>query len=166
MEIGIQLDELYPLQAELDQEIHEKHGVDYPSTFERRVLALLVEVGEFANETRCFKFWSLKGPSPKEKILDEYADGMHFFLSLGYYLGYRAWTHYYKEPKNKDLSHHLLEVYGEISKFRLRPTFKQYEKAFGLYLDILPLLGISGKEAKEAYRQKLGENHVRQDTGY
>ena len=43
------LDECFFLQAKLDEEIASNHHVDYESTFSRRVLALLVELGEFAN---------------------------------------------------------------------------------------------------------------------
>ena len=44
-------------------------------------MALLVE-RELANETRSFKFWSTKGPSANEIILEEYVDSIHFLLSL------------------------------------------------------------------------------------
>ena len=70
----IELTPLFALQEALDQEIALAHDVTYETTFPRRLMALLVELGEFANETRCFKYWSVKGPSPKEVILDEYAD--------------------------------------------------------------------------------------------
>jgi dimeric dUTPase (all-alpha-NTP-PPase superfamily) len=48
-----------------------------------RLLALQVEVSELANATRCFKYWSTKESEPKERLLDEYADVLHFVLSLG-----------------------------------------------------------------------------------
>ena len=51
----INLEELYSLQKELDLEIAKNHNVTYESTSDKRLLALLVELGEFANETRCFK---------------------------------------------------------------------------------------------------------------
>ena len=83
----IVLDDLYPLQKELDEDSAQRHNGSYESTKDKRLLALLVEFGEFANETRCFKYWSLKPMSEKEVVLDEYADAMHCFLSLGIPLG-------------------------------------------------------------------------------
>ena len=50
----IDLSNLYNKQAELDKRIAENHHVSYETTRERRILALLVEIGEFANATRCF----------------------------------------------------------------------------------------------------------------
>ncbi len=53
----------------------------------KKMLALLVEIGELANETRCFKYWSNKPASEREVILEEYVDGLHFILSIGIDLG-------------------------------------------------------------------------------
>jgi dimeric dUTPase (all-alpha-NTP-PPase superfamily) len=161
----IELTPLFALQQELDQEIAASHGVSYETTFSRRVLALLVELGEFANETRCFKYWSFKGPSPKEVVLDEYADGMHFFLSLGIPLGV---TSLKKELVKKDIdpATAILEVYQEAAKLHEDYSLAQYEKAFGMYLDLLPLFGFTGQDAKDAYLKKLKVNHVRQETHY
>ena len=74
---------LYEKQKGLDENIASNHHVTYASTRNRRIIALLVEIGEFANSTRCFKYWSNKPSETKERVLDEYADGLHFFLSVG-----------------------------------------------------------------------------------
>jgi hypothetical protein len=97
----IVLDELFSLQKGLDEEIHQKHHVDLRETHYKRILALLVELGEFANETRCFKFWSLKPASEKGVILDEYADGMHFFLSLGIPLGVEKYAPHVRQRRSR-----------------------------------------------------------------
>ena len=161
----IDLTPLFPLQAALDEEIAVTHNIDYPSTFSRRLLSLLVELGEFANETRCFKYWSLKGPSPKEKILDEYADGLHFLLSLGIPLGVTTYKHYFK-VEEKDLTSALLNVYKEAIKLREEYTPEQYAKTFGAYLNIIPLFDYSVEDIGKAYLQKLGVNHKRQEEKY
>ena len=106
----IVLTPLFALQKQLDEEIAASHQVDYESTFSRRILALLVELGEFANETRCFKYWSYKGPSPKETILDEYADGLHFLLSLGIPLGVSEYKHYFHVTE-KDLTKAIVHTF-------------------------------------------------------
>ncbi len=162
---SLDLTPLFAVQKELDLEIAKNHGIDYPSTFRRRLLALLVEIGEFANETRCFKYWSNKGPSGKEAILDEYADGLHFLLSLGIPLGVESYVHVFKKDQDGLVEqillayHHalaLLEDYGP----------KNYARAFGSYLNLLPLLGYQPEEAVEAYKKKLEVNHKRQESGY
>jgi dimeric dUTPase (all-alpha-NTP-PPase superfamily) len=161
----IVLDELFPLQAGLDQEIADLHHVDYESTHDRRVLALLVELGEFANETRCFKYWSLKPASPKEVVLDEYADGLHFFLSLGIPLGVTTFSHRYK-IREKDLSRAIVGVYKAVGALHEHYDPEHYGVAFGAYLNLLPLLGVEGSEAIAAYKKKLAVNYRRQETKY
>ena len=79
----INLETLFQEQFKLDKTIQEKHQVTYQDTLIKRILALLVELGECLNETRSFKFWSYKKPSPNEVILEEYVDALHFYLSLG-----------------------------------------------------------------------------------
>ena len=156
---------LFPLQAQLDEEIARLHNVTYESTFERRVLALLTELGEFANETRCFKYWSLKGPSPKEKILDEYADGLHFLLSLGIPLGVSQYKHYF-HVREKDLTQAILNVHKEVDALLEHYDVDHYAKAFGDYLNLIPLFDYEEREVIEAYLAKLGVNHKRQEEKY
>ncbi|MDR0739528.1 MAG: dUTP diphosphatase [Mycoplasmataceae bacterium] len=78
----IDLIDILEAQKILDAEIQKKHNVNYKSEFEELKLALFVELGELANEVRCFKFWSLKQPSDRKVILEEYVDGLHFISSL------------------------------------------------------------------------------------
>lgn len=159
------LDELFPLQEGLDKEIHQNHHVNYEDTHYKRILALLVELGEFSNETRCFKFWSEKGPSPKETILDEYADGMHFFLSLGLPLGVTTYTHHFR-PDEKELTLQIVKTYRYVTDLLSDYDAKHYAIAFGSFLNLLPLLGYSGQDAIDAYKKKLAVNHTRQATHY
>jgi dimeric dUTPase (all-alpha-NTP-PPase superfamily) len=161
----IHLARLYLLQKGLDDDIAALHNVTYASTHEKRLLALLVELGEFANETRCFKFWSLKAPSAKDVILDEYADGLHFFLSLGLPLGIVSLDHELKTPA-QDLTSAILAVYADVVALKENYVPSIYLKAFGDYLDILPLLGYSGEDAIAAYEKKLAVNYTRQKTHY
>ena len=76
----IDLTELFKKQAELDETIAKNHNISYATTRNKRTLSLLVELGEFANATRCFKYWSNKPSESLERVLDEYVDGLHFFL--------------------------------------------------------------------------------------
>ncbi|MBO1914929.1 dUTP diphosphatase, partial [Microvirga sp. 3-52] len=67
----MKLTKLFEMQTELDAFI-QKQRVTNENVFQSKGLALLVELAELANETRSFKFWSTKGPSDIEVILEEY----------------------------------------------------------------------------------------------
>ena len=159
------LKELYALQKGLDEDIAKRHQVTYESTFEKRLLALFVELGEFANETRCFKFWSLKDPSEKSVILDEYADALHFFLSLGLAIGIDDFAFSFMKPQ-ETLSKAILGVYEKVLEFDKKREKVSYGIAFQSFLNLLPLLGYSFPDMEEAYKKKLAVNYKRQETHY
>lgn len=161
----LDLSPLYPLQAGLDETIHKEHNESYATTIHKRTLALFVELGEFANETRCFKFWSLKGPSPKERILDEYADALHFFLSLGIPLGEKKFASPIVKEKS-DLSEQLLYVYSLVGDLSKEYSLVNYEKALKSFVNILFYLNYSSSDAIDAYKAKLAVNYKRQEQKY
>ena len=159
------LHELFLAQAKLDETIAKNHNVSYETTRSPRTLALLVEIGEFANTTRSFKYWSNKGPESKEVVLDEYADGLHFFLSLGIDIKTSKEVYEITKPllNLTDQFHH---VYRLICDFKDDPSDDNYISAFRAFLNILPLIGYSWKDLEEAYYKKLGTNYHRQETNY
>ena len=165
MSNNIDLTSLFPLQEALDKRIQDEHHVTYEGTVKERILALLVELGEFANETRCFKFWSNKGPSPKDIVLDEYADGLHFLLSLGIVLGVKE-LRYEISPKTENLTEAILIAYREASSLLDDFSIDRYQSSFHAFLDIAPLIGAEPDEIIDAYHKKLGVNYKRQDTNY
>ena len=161
----IVLDELFIAQGKLDATIAENHGISYKTTRHRRLMACLVEIGELANATRCFKYWSNKGSEADEIVLDEYADGLHFFLSLGIDIGTSKRS--YNITKHEDnLTDQFLMVYHRLDEFRKKQDDSSYIKAFQAFLNLLPLLGYKWKQLEVAYYKKLGVNYNRQETNY
>ena len=161
----IELEELFKAQAKLDATIAENHGISYETTRPRRIMAAYVEIGELANATRCFKYWSNKGPEEDDIVLDEFADGLHFLLSLGIDRGYETDT---IEVEDDDLSltDSLIKSYDLAVQYNSHQTRENYVSLFANYLRALYKIGYSWKEAKEAYYTKLAENHHRQETNY
>ncbi len=161
----IDLTNLYHKHAELDARIAENHNVSYETTRERRILALLVEIGEFANATRCFKYWSNKPSEAQDIVLDEYVDGLHFFLSLGIDIKVSKKT--YNHTKHADnLTKQILETFRLASLFYKNQDEKSYIKAFQAFINITILLKVRWSTIEKAYYKKLGENYHRQDTNY
>ena len=159
------LHELFLAQAKLDETIAKNHHVSYETTRSPRTLALLVEIGEFANTTRCFKYWSNKGAEEKDIVLDEYAVGLHFFLSLGIDIKSTKEVYVITKPL-LDLTDQFHHVYRLICNFKDDPSEDNYVVAFSSFLNILPLIGYTWKDLEAAYYKKLGTNYVRQETNY
>src|SRR5690606_16902042 len=89
---------------EMQKVLRDRIDYNEPDRFNKLILALLVEIGECANEWRGFKFWStdqkprtkeyltnyteqdsILGPGAqwRNPLLEEYVDGLHFVLEIG-----------------------------------------------------------------------------------
>lgn len=170
--------EFFPIQENLDKRIIEDHDLQEVDLIKERILALLVENGECANETRCFKYWSKKPPAKREVILEEYVDGFHLVLSIGLDLKEHgiisrlpeSYTPIVSSGKRTD---QFIQVYRSViyladsldSKYGISPA-AAYKKLFEDFLGLGILLGFAPEQIKEAYLKKNLENHERQTKGY
>ncbi len=169
------LEKLYKLQAELDNHILENEKkrtgkeIDKSLLLDQTILALLVEVGELANATRCFKHWSTKGSESKERILDELADVWHFYLSIGNQMILKA-----DKPlvlKGYTLIELFIKTYEKASRLTEVDSSSLfvrhvYEHLGMLIYNIGKTLGFTGEEVEQAYMKKHEENYRRQREGY
>jgi dimeric dUTPase (all-alpha-NTP-PPase superfamily) len=157
---------LFEMQKALDRHIETKHQLMDEDLFERKVLALLVELGELANETRCFKFWSVKPPSPDDVILEEFVDGIHFILSLGIECGFEHDIELLPSEPAASLTDQFLRIYQFIDHFKQSRTFHDYKLMFQGYLQLANLLGFTDAQIEQAYIEKNEVNYERQKKGY
>lgn len=161
----MQWEKFFKMQKQLDQYIQTNHDVTPDQLFDRKILALFVELGELANETRCFKFWSVKEPSPREDILEEYVDGIHFILSLGLDADYIV-NEVKHLPYDGDLTDLFNQVYRAIDYYRDDRSKETYLTVFGLFLTLGEQLGFSAEDLQKAYIDKNKVNFQRQDEQY
>lgn len=160
-------EKLFEMQAGLDRYITENHQLQNEDLFDRKVLALLVEIGELANETRSFKFWSLKPSSEKKVILEEFVDGIHFILSLGLEFGFHKQLHHLSEASPKgNINEQFLQVFKAVSHFRETKGFSDYVKVLENYLQLAAMLDITYEEMEQAYIEKNKVNYERQQNSY
>lgn len=159
------LTELFEIQRKLDAEIEKKHPVaEGDDRLADRVLALLVEIGELANELpEVFKFWSNK-KNNYEKALEEYVDGIHFLLSIGLVEGPEKLNDPPILVKNKSVRDCFLDIYEEVSEIEW--SVDAYVRAFYRYVELGEKLGFTWEQIESAYMAKNAINHQRQETGY
>lgn len=112
------LKKMLETQSVLDDRIIMEKGLEGKDLFANTVLALQVELAEFANEGRWFKHWSIdqkprmkavRIPAMMEEdreyynpLLEEYVDSLHFFLSLANQKGWDEELFIYEEQLEKD----------------------------------------------------------------
>lgn len=161
----IDLKDLYLQQYSLDKEIQEKHNCDYSSTRYKRFLAFQVELNELANATRCFKFWSNKESESKARLLDEFADGMHFILSIGIDFDYQVESIDIVELE-EDLTMGFLVCNKLFVEFIENQAFENYISFLAYYFSLSTIFGYNPNELIDAYFLKLKVNYQRQDNNY
>lgn len=75
-----ELEDIYKETRFLDTLFLQQYNILNPDFIQKNCLELLVEIGELANETRCFKYWSTKKASEKSIILEEWIDCLFMIL--------------------------------------------------------------------------------------
>lgn len=177
------LEKLYKMQEKLDRYILKNEikrtgkEIDKGSLLDQTILALLVEIGELANTTRCFKHWSTKGIMAKEVVIEELADAIHFYLSVGNQMGYKyldtgVESGFTVLNINKSLTFELLVLYWHIGKLGNECSLtgvdlEEVYQAIGDSLHkVIDLLGFTDEEVEQAYLKKHEENYRRQEEGY
>lgn len=160
---------LKEMQGYLDETIVQKHQLQNVDLINKKVVALEVELSEFANEMRFFKFWSKKGPD-YEKALEEFVDSLHFFISLANDLGIEepAMPHGASEGKES-----IETVYTkckqwvlDITKATDREKQDAWHGAYGYFQQMASMCGFSEKDIAEGYVNKMGTNYRRQEQNY
>lgn len=159
------LQKLFIMQKELDAFIAETQNIDF-DVFREKTLALLVELGELANETRCFKFWSMKGPSADEIILEEFVDSVHFLLSLGIMKGFDSMMEWPTDAREDSLTELFLQTQQAVITFSNDVTLEKYEEIWKCYGAIAKALNFTEESIIVAYISKNEKNYERQRTGY
>ena len=161
----LNLEQLNQLQATLDQHIMDNHQLTRPETIHRRILALLVELSESANETRCFKFWSLKDPSDLTIIEEELSDVLHFIISLNLNLA-TPLQEIEVVVTPKDLTQLFLESYQQALKLMESLDAETIGQLLNAFFNIVIQVGSSPQALLNAYTEKNAINHHRQDQQY
>lgn len=180
------LSKLFEMQRELDEHIeHEHPRKPKEDRLAKKILALLVELGELANEWRGFKFWSYD-QKPRTKVhktytsvlgieknysnplLEEYVDCLHFILSIGLELDipeiYGTETKWDELTSvETDITQQFLLVFENVN------TLVHVIDWLNLFADFYilgELLGFTWEQIEQAYLEKNKVNHERQEAGY
>lgn len=163
--MNLNLKELNQLQNTLDNHIMENHNLNRKQTTQPRILALLVELAESANETRCFKFWSLKPSSQLAIIEEELSDVLHFIISLNLNLETPLEFLTITEM-DADLTDLFLIAFQQAIELKRELTAMTIAKMLNIFFNIVLKVGSSPQALLQAYLHKNQVNHQRQDQQY
>jgi dimeric dUTPase (all-alpha-NTP-PPase superfamily) len=182
--VRLDLAKLFKVQKVLRERIIEQHDLCEQELLPNLICALNVEVAELANETRCFKHWSVKPPSPREVILEEFVDVLHFLLEVGLSefeeYGQRYQIYMFLNTNSQSIEHTSLteqinSMFTEIgilndslfeNCYTANSVEDSYNNLFRLFIGLGNMLGFTWDEIEQAYLVKNAINHKRQNQGY
>ncbi|MDR4249007.1 dUTP diphosphatase [Bacillus pumilus] len=193
------LEKMFKMQAELDRRIIREKGLEGQDLLPNTYVALITELGEFANEGRWFKHWSNK-KEPKQPeynwminkddlewhpeygyksypLLEEYADCIHFFLSIAIKKGWHLYLleesieDFQREGFEGGLSGAFLKMQWHLLNSQMFSDEYTKESNFRLAWWLFIAIGIVGfgftlDQIEKAYMDKNAVNHKRQQEGY
>lgn len=158
--ITIDLSEILDIQKKLNKDIYETQNVSYEKTKNKLHLALMTELMELCNETRCFNYWSLKKRSTDEVILEEFADVLCFILSECIFyevdLTDVQINRYSACDDNEILTLSFIELIRLYLEIKTKETCLSFLKSL---IELGYKLGYEFSDMKQAYINKCKKNH-------
>ena len=158
--------EYYQRNKHLDKMYEEKYGSIDDKCYQKNCLELIVEICELCNESKCFKYWTIKKPDRK-LLLGEYADCLSMVFYMFNYYGIEDF-----DLVDMELTDDIVIVFNEIIRMctMLMDEDNVNEELlmniFTYLYHIGKLLCIEDKEILDACYMNLGKNIERLNSDY
>ncbi|WP_342252164.1 dUTP diphosphatase [Spiroplasma endosymbiont of Amphibalanus improvisus] len=161
------LEQIKNKQANLDNFIFEKSNTSREETVQKRQLAFIIELSEFINEQRDFKYWSKKPTSDKDILLEEYVDGLHFLISIANDIEGLDFSEFKFIPiKWVSLTKLYLDCYNKFMFFTKNVRISHYFILLNSFLNIGYNLKFDEDIIIKHYERKNKINFQRQENNY
>lgn len=158
------LNSLFEKQKELDKYIYEKNNVTAKEVFERKIVALLVELGELANELQFFKYWKENINIDSQRAIEEYIDVIHFTISIANAVGVHE--HKYIDTKPRDLNKLFLGITNLATVISVSKSKDHVKSLINNVIALGYQLGLNEEIVLAEYNKKNEVNYARQESGY
>ena len=146
------LEEVYKKNNKLDDIFIEQFSKKDKDMYKKNKLELLVEIGEFANETKCFKYWTNKAPN-RDLVLEEFADCIIMTLCLYNYKNLVLEDLEYN--KKEDVNDNIAYLYKLGSNFYFNDDKDTLKEILFNLINVASLLNITKDEIVEASLKKI-----------
>lgn len=129
---------------EMFDKLYDHHSED---TIEKNIVELLVELGELANETRCFKYWSNKKPSSNNMANIDLNEP-------------------FEEVNEKNIVTQFKQLYKLVSTLDIKLDRELIKEILSNLANLGILLDFSKEEIVDGCLLKINKNKSRFDTGF
>lgn len=158
--------EIYNRNRKLDDMFMNKYFDIESKYYEKNCLELIVELCELANESKCFKYWTVKKPN-NDLVLEEYADSLLMVLYM--FNNYNIET---LEILDIELSDDILELFNDLIRMCTmlmdKDNVSEYllKEIFTKLLHIGRVLKLSDNDIYDACLKKIIKNEERLNSDY
>lgn len=154
-------------QLELDKFIYESNNItDTGDIFYDKITALDVELSEFVNEVKSFKYWKKNKIMDKNKTIEEACDCLHFILSLANDMEVELkYIEAMKIAKDANLLYRFIKA-TLWKDLYLDDNSESINKIFSLLIGLIKELGFTYEDLMKEYDRKYEINIQRQREGY
>lgn len=141
-----------------------EYGFTDAKMHEKNKLELLVEIGELANETRYFKYWSSK-PINMELVKGEFADCFIMTLYFFHIMNINLEDDFKKieEYDKVDIFARLYELGVEFYKSDSKDVIKEF---FSTLISLGYIIGFTDEDIINLSLVKIEKNKVRFEEGF
>lgn len=155
---------IYDKNKELDKMFSSVYG-NSQDIIDKNKLELLVELGELANETRCFKYWSVKKPD-RDKVLEEYADVMLMVFYFFNILDISLDEEFPKYIETTDILEVFTNLFNISSKIRLEYNKDIIKEIFINLIHLGYMLNFNNSDILDGCLKKIDINMKRFEIEY
>lgn len=155
---------LYERNRKLDSIFESKYLGTVDKYYEKNALELIIEFGEFINETKCFKYWSIKKPNISD-MLEEYADCFLMVLYLYNHFDINE-VKLVEIDKEKDILLEINNIFNLMTGLIKNGSKELSEVIFSHMYYLKDLLEIREEDIIEACYKKILINEERLASDY
>ena len=148
----IEFNEIYKANNELDDMFIKKY--DHVDLVRKNKIELLVEIGELANETKCFKYWSSK-KADMSLVEMEYADCVIMTLCFFNLLKIKLDDQFPEITDNLDDISIFAKIYSLASNFYYQEDASIIKELFVYLLKLGYHLGFNNDDIKRICMKKI-----------
>ena len=158
--------DIYNRNKKLDDIFMSKYFNIESKYYEKNCLELIVELCELANETKCFKYWTVKKPN-KELVLEEFADSLMMVLYM-----FNTYNIDKIDFVDIDMSDDILEEFNYLIRMctllmdKDNVNKRYLREIFTRLIHIGKLLLLSDNEIVDACYKKIIKNEERLNSDY
>ena len=102
----------------------------------QKILAFLHDLGQVAEDSRCYLFWEKDEPIDHQQLLEDYLEGLTMLMSIGYELRIDSIKNHSEIPSPTDIYSLFFKIYHSILKVQSHYSSEDYQNTIDDYFTL------------------------------